>query len=84
MTIYGNAYVDTHISISEQLPEHHIRLVTIYGYPYISPSVNNFQSITSELVRRQEDQVHCEELARMKEELNIELTRHDARMQKAR
>ena len=46
--------------------------------------VNNFQSITSELVRRQETQQQSEELARMKKELHLELTRHDAKMRKAR
>lgn len=47
-------------------------------------AVNNFQSITAELVRQRENMENSEELARMKEELNMELTRHDARMQKAR
>ncbi len=46
--------------------------------------VNNFQSITTELVRQRESQESSEELARMKEELNMELTKHDARMQRAR
>ena len=46
--------------------------------------VNNFQSITSELVRRQETQQQSEELARMKKELHLELTGHDAKMRKAR
>jgi len=46
--------------------------------------VNNFQNITAELVRRQENQDQSEELARMKEELTLELTNHDANMQKAR
>jgi len=46
--------------------------------------VNNFQNITAELVRRQENQDQNEELARMKEELTLELTKHDAKMQKAR
>ena len=47
-------------------------------------SVNNFQSITEELVRKQENLDQSEELARMKEELNIELTKHDAKMTRAR
>ena len=47
-------------------------------------AVNNFQNITAELVRKQDTLEQCEELARMKEELNLELTRHDARMEKAR
>ena len=47
-------------------------------------SVNNFQSITEELVRKQENLDQSEELARMKEELNIELTKHDVKMTRAR
>lgn len=46
--------------------------------------VNNFQTITEELVRKQESLNQSEELARMKEELNIELHRHENRMNKAR
>ena len=47
-------------------------------------TVNNIQSITAELWGKQEDRAASEELAPMKEELNLELTKHDARMQKAR
>lgn len=47
-------------------------------------SVNNFQTITEELVRKQESLDQSEELARMKEELNWELHKHDNRMNKAR
>ncbi len=43
-------------------------------------SVNNFQTITEELVRQQESLDENEELARMKEELNIKLHNHDHRM----
>lgn len=36
------------------------------------------------MVRKQENMDQNEELARMKEELNVELTRHDVKMDKAR
>lgn len=51
---------------------------------FLARAVNNFQSITADLARRQESQKQCEELARMKEELNMEINKHDARMQRAR
>ena len=47
-------------------------------------AVNNFQTITEELVRKQESLDQSEELARMKEKLNMELHKHDNRMNKAR
>ena len=47
-------------------------------------AVNNFQTITEELVRKQESLDQSEELARMKEELNMELNKHDNRMNRAR
>ena len=47
-------------------------------------SVNNFQTITEELVRKQESLDESEELARMKEKLNMELHKHDHRMNRAR
>ncbi len=47
-------------------------------------AVNNFQNITEELTRKQENMDHNEELARMKEELNTELTMHDSKMTNAR
>ena len=88
-------YVDVRISIDQNLCP-----VTILAFfadsraacNYVAPcmmhicthAVNNFQNITTELARRQEGQQESEELARMKEELNLELTRHDARMQQAR
>ena len=43
--------------------------------------MNNFQSITADLVKRKETQEHSKEMARMKEELNEEITKHDTRMQ---
>ena len=46
--------------------------------------VNNFQTITEELVRKQESLDESEELARMKEELSMELHKHDHRMNTAR
>ena len=61
----------------------------VHGYAWFNDCVcmhivNNFQNITAELVRQQENQDQSEELARMKEELTLELTKHDAKMQKAR
>ena len=47
-----------------------------------SVSVNNFQTITSDLFRRQECAEQSEELARMKEELDQEINKHDTRMHK--
>ena len=44
--------------------------------------VNNFHTITSDLVRRQESAEHSEELARMKEELDQEINKHGTRMNK--
>ncbi|XP_064390889.1 cation channel sperm-associated protein 2-like [Halichondria panicea] len=51
---------------------------------FVGIMVNNFQNITEELTRKQENMDHNEELARMKEELNTELTMHDSKMTNAR
>ena len=42
--------------------------------------MNNFQSITEELARKQENMDQKEEVERLKEQLNNELTTHDAKM----
>lgn len=47
-------------------------------------TVNNFQSISEEIFQKSENLDQSEELARMKKELNDELTRHDMKMNKAR
>ena len=44
--------------------------------------MNNFQTITADLFRRQENAEQSEELARMKEELDNEINKHDTRMHK--
>ena len=62
-----------------------IRLLSSSLHTSFSPSlttVNNFQTITSDLVRRQECAEHSEELARMKEELDQEINKHDTRIHK--
>ncbi len=47
-------------------------------------AVNNFQNITEELTLKQENMEQNEEVARMKEELTMELTMHDSKMANAR
>lgn len=46
--------------------------------------VNNFQSISAAVTREQIKQDYSEEIARMKEELHLELLKHDIQMQTAR
>ncbi len=46
--------------------------------------VNNFQNITEELNRKQASLEQNKELARMKEELNVELVQHDAKLTNTR
>ncbi|CAI8038457.1 Cation channel sperm-associated protein 2, partial [Geodia barretti] len=47
---------------------------------FVGIMVNNFQTITADLFRRQECVEQSEELARMKEELDNEINKHDNRM----
>ncbi len=47
-------------------------------------AVNNFKNITDELARKEENLEQENELARMKEELNVELSKHDAKLTEAR
>ena len=57
---------------------------TIHSIPPFYLLVNNFQSISAAVTRQRENQDQTEELARMKEELHLELVKHDQQMQTAR
>lgn len=47
-------------------------------------AVNNFQSLSAELVRTKESQGKTVELARLKRELSFEIIRHNKKMKEAR
>lgn len=61
-----------------------IRLFLIYIIIHCTHTVNNFQTITEELARKQENMDQNDELAKLREDLHNELTMHEAKMTNAR